>query len=253
VAIAEHVAGTVDAFCRMMTERAEEMGCENTVFTTPHGLPAQNHHTTAWDLALICRHALKNQEFRRIVSTKRAVLPWAGHENRVLNNKNSLLSSYDGALGIKTGYTRAAGRCLAFAAERNGMTVVGCVLNAPDWFRDAAAIMDAGFEKYEMVSLLSENETVGLVPVEGGIRESVRVYADKALSVPVEKGTLPEMKTSLPTVLTAPVKKGDPVGEAYAVDGGQVWMTVPLYAADDVEEESFRFWLGRIFTHWAAR
>lgn len=94
-------SGSVENFCRMMTARAEEIGCENTVFSTPHGLPAENHRTTARDLALIAREALKNDTFRQIVMTRRASIPWAGHEyDRVLNNKNKLLSEYPGAAAL---------------------------------------------------------------------------------------------------------------------------------------------------------
>lgn len=253
VAIAEHVAGTVDSFCQLMTLKAEQLGCENTVFSTPHGLPASNHHTTAWDMALITREALKNPVFRQIVSTQRASIPWAGHtENRVLNNKNSLLSSYHGAIGVKTGYTKAAGRCLVFAAEREGMTVVGCVLNDPNWFRDAAQIMDTGFEKYEMVTMLQKGESVGLVPVEMGAQESVSVYAGNILSAPVEKGTLPDMKIDLPGTLTAPVEKGQRVGTATLYDEGQALAAIPLYASESVTEQSFRFHLRRLITCWPA-
>ena len=254
VAIAEHVAGSVEEFCRLMTEKAEEIGCENTLFSTPHGLPAQNHHTTAFDLSLITRYALRNPHFRRIVSTQRASIPWAGHtENRILSNKNKLLSTYEGALGIKTGYTRAAGRCLVFAAERNGMTVVGCVLNDPNWFQDAAGIMDAGFEKYEMATLLQKNQTLGLLPVENGEKETVSVYAGDALSGPVEKGTMPTMEAQLPAALSAPVRKGQQIGEAVLMDQGREWARVPLYAGENVMETSFRFWLGRLFSAWTAR
>ncbi len=253
VAIAEHVAGSVDSFCRLMTLRAEQLGCENTVFSTPHGLPAQAHHTTAWDMALITREALQNPVFRRIVSTQRASIPWAGHtENRVLNNKNSLLSSYEGAIGVKTGYTKAAGRCLVFAAEREGMTVVGCVLNDPDWFRDAAQIMDTGFARFHMATLLEANESVGLIPVEGGTQESVAVHAGKKLSAPVEKGTLPHLDVSLPGALAAPVTKGQPVGTASLYDQGTLLATVPLYASESVDARSFRFHLVRLFACWPA-
>ena len=111
VAIAEHVGGSVSGFCDMMNARARQIGCENTHFVTPHGLPAQQHYTTAYDLALIAREAMKNADFRRIVSTQRATLPWQGHDyDRVLTNKNRLLSAYPGALGIKTGYTRSGQR-----------------------------------------------------------------------------------------------------------------------------------------------
>lgn len=251
VAIAEHVGGTVESFCRMMTETAARIGCENTLFSTPHGLPADHHHTTAYDLALITREAMKNPVFRQIVSTQRASIPWAGHnQNRILNNKNSLLATYEGALGVKTGYTRAAGRCLCFAARQNGMTVVGCVLNAPNWFQDAAEIMDAGFAAYEMRTLLDAGEVVRTLPVEGGEQEQVMICAGEKLAAPVRKGTYPQLLLDLPSSLNASVKKGQPLGTASLADGGQVLATVPLYAAQDVHKASFRFHLGRIFAQW---
>ena len=106
-AIAEHIGGTVEAFCRLMTVRAAELGCKNTVFLTPHGLPCEGHYTTAHDLALIAREAMTHPEFREIVGTTRATIPWEGRSyDRGLNNKNKLLTTYEGATGIKTGYTK---------------------------------------------------------------------------------------------------------------------------------------------------
>lgn len=254
VAIAEHVAGSVDGFCRLMTQRAAQIGCENTLFSTPHGLPAQNHHTTAYDLALICREALKSPAFRQIVSTQRASIPWAGHpQNRILNNKNSLLSTYPGAIGIKTGYTKAAGRCLCFAAERDGMTLVGCVLNDPNWFQDAAALMDTGFADYQMVRLFGENEVVETLPVANGERASVPILAGRALEAPMRRGTYPTLTFSLPAGLEAPVEKGTHVGTATLSDEGRVLLTVPLYAGENVNRRSFRFHITRIFTNWHSR
>ena len=169
VAIAEHIGGTAEDFCALMTARAAEIGCENTVFTTPHGLPAAGHHTTAWDLCLIAREALKHPVFRQIVSTRRASLPWAGHDyDRVLTNKNKLLADYPGAIGVKTGYTKAAGRCLVFAAERDGMRLIGAELNCPDWFDHAAALLDQAFSAYRMYTALRAGEIVYRLPVENG-------------------------------------------------------------------------------------
>ncbi len=99
VAIAEHIGGDVETFCRMMNQRAQELGCQDTVFVNPNGLPADGHHTTALDLALIAREAMSHELFREIVSTQRATIPWEGRSyDRVLNNKNRLLSDYEGAL-----------------------------------------------------------------------------------------------------------------------------------------------------------
>ncbi len=192
VAIAEHIGGTAEEFCRMMTDRARELGCTDTVFLTPHGLPCDGHHTTAHDLALIAREAMTHETFRAIVSTRRAKIPWQGRDyDRVLNNKNRLLATYEGATGIKTGYTRAAGRCLVFGAERNGMRIIGVVLNCSDWFDEAARLMDTAFAEYEAITLLRAGDCLRTLPVElsGGGEVSAVLAAD--LACVAEKNALP--------------------------------------------------------------
>ena len=130
VAIAEHIGGTVDGFVALMNARAREIGAVNTHFANPHGLPDENHYTTAYDLALISREAMNNESFRRLVSIQRASIPWEGRAyNRQLNNKNRLLSDYPGATGVKTGFTSKAGRCLVFGAQRDGLELIGAVLS----------------------------------------------------------------------------------------------------------------------------
>ena len=251
VAIAEHIGGSVENFCRMMTRRAESLNCENTVFQTPHGLPCENHHTTAWDLALITREALKNDTFRQIVSTQRAAIPWQGHDyDRILNNKNRLLSSYPGALGVKTGYTKAAGRCLVFAAEREGMRLIGVVLNAPNWFADAAEILDAGFKNWQMVTLLSAGEAVRVLPVTGGTRGSVAVRAQQDVSAPVRTDHWPDLKIDLPDALAAEIKEGQTVGTASLWEGDTCLVSVPLCAEEAVGDASFHASLSRIGQCW---
>ena len=251
VAVAEHIGGSVTEFCRMMTARAEEIGCENTVFTTPHGLPSQGHHTTAWDLAMITREAMKNPVFREIVSTQRASLPWAGHEyDRLLTNKNKLLSTYPGALGVKTGYTKAAGRCLVFAAERDGLALIGAVLNCPDWFNEAAALLDQGFEKWQMVTILSKGETVREIPVTGGAQSSVRVIAQSDVAAPVALDAWPDLVIDLPDSLPAGIAQGHQVGSARLIDQGEALITVPLIAAEDVPERSFRAGWAKALSLW---
>ncbi len=253
VAIAEHIGGSVKEFCQMMTERAEEIGCENTIFTTPHGLPADGHHTTAWDLALITREAMRQPAFLEIVSTQRATLPWAGHDyDRVLTNKNRLLSSYPGAIGVKTGYTKAAGRCLVFAAEREGMTLIGVVLNCPDWFDEAAALMDRGFDNWQRVTILSAGETARVIPVTGGVTDSVRAVAARDVAAPVAVDAWPDLIIDLPSSLEAGIRQGQAIGTASLMDGGEIIVSVPLVAAEAVPERTFRTGLSRLFFLWTA-
>ena len=251
VAIAEHVGGSVSGFCDMMNARARQIGCENTHFVTPHGLPAQQHYTTAYDLALIAREAMKNADFRRIVSTQHATIPWHGHDyDRVLTNKNRLLSAYPGALGIKTGYTRAAGRCLAFAAERDGMTLIGTVLACPDWFTQAAALLDQTFDRYEMYQAMAENETVAQLPVLDGVTDWVGVTLRQPLSGPVAKGTIPSVRLTLPESLQAGFGTQEAIGVAELIDGDATIATALLYPAQSVGERTFLTGLGQAVRDW---
>lgn len=225
VAIAEHIGGSVEAFCAMMTERAAELGCENTVFVNPNGLPAEGHHTTAYDLALIAREAMKHETFREIVSTRRASIPWEGRSyDRILNNKNRLLTDYEGATGIKTGYTRAGRRCLVFGARRDGLEVIGVVLNCANWFDEAARLMDLGFERYEGFTALSEGETVRVLPVTDGTQDTVYICAGADLTAPVPKGEIPSLEYDMPDSLPAGMQMGDTVGEARLLLDGARWL-----------------------------
>lgn len=239
-AIAEHIGGTVDDFCRMMTARAAELGCKNTVFLTPHGLPREGHYTTAHDLALIAREAMTHETFREIVTTQRAKIPWEGRDySRVLNNKNRLLSTYEGATGIKTGYTKKAGRCLVFGAEREGMRVIGVVLNCGDWFDEAARLMDIAFDRYEAMTLMDDGEAVRQIPVTTSESETVSAVLKGNLTGVIPKGTLPAVEIDLPETLDAPVALGEALGEVRMVAGGQVVASAALVAGESALRDDF--------------
>jgi len=254
VAIAEHIGGDVATFCSMMTERAAELGCTHTVFSTPHGLPGENHHTTAKELALIAREAMKHELFREIVSTRRASIPWEGRSyQRILNNKNRLLADYEGATGIKTGYTRAAGRCLVFGAQREGMEVIGVVLNCGDWFDEAARLMDRGFAACEMFTALEAGEMVRVLPVHDAKQETVCILAAETLAAPVQKGRIPVLEYDLPESVGAGLKAGESVGEARIVLNGEVLKTIPLMVGETLAERDYGFELERILRNWTAQ
>ena len=240
VAIAEHIGGTTENFCRMMTARASELGCTNTVFLTPHGLPQEGHHTTARDLALIAREAMKHEVFREIVGTQRATIPWEGRPyDRVLNNKNRLLATYEGATGIKTGYTKKAGRCLVFGAERSGMRIIGVVLNCADWFGEAARLMDLAFERYEAITALQAGEVVATLPVAMSDGGTVDVVVSSDLTGVIPRGSIPRVETELIESLEAPVRAGQPLGTARLISGNEIAAEVPLVAASAVARDDF--------------
>ena len=150
VAIAEHIGGSVENFAAMMNARAEELGADAR-FVTPNGLDAERHGASARAMALIAREALRRDDFRALVGTQRAVIPWRDNQyNRVLTNKNRLLRDYEGATGVKTGFTKKAGRCLVFSAERDGMELIGVVLGCGAWFDEAERLLDWGFENFSL-------------------------------------------------------------------------------------------------------
>lgn len=147
VAIAEYLGGSTEAFALMMNERAKKIGVQNTGFQNPNGLDAEGHFTTAYDLALISREAMKNKKFRKIVSTKNKTIPWESSEwDRSLTNHNKMLWRYEGCNGIKTGFTKKSGRCLVTSAKRGKTELICVTLNAPDDWNDHTKMLDYGFE-----------------------------------------------------------------------------------------------------------
>ena len=154
VALALHHSGSVAAFAREMTRRAAFWGATDSRFANPHGLPDKRHRTTARDLAFIAAHAMENESFRTIVSTRY-------YAPRGWENKNKMLARYEGASGIKTGFTTEAGRCLVTSAVRDGMTLVSVVLGCPDMYARSTELLDAAFARYRLIPLCSEQERVG--------------------------------------------------------------------------------------------
>lgn len=239
VAIAEHIGGTVDGFLDMMNERAKELGALNSNFRSPNGLPTKDHYTTAYDLALIAREAMTKPFFRELVSTSKASIPWANHDyNRSLVNKNKLLQTYEGATGIKTGFTNAAGRCLVFGAEREGMELVGVVLNCSDWFDESARLMDTAFANYEMITMLGDYDFVREIQVDGGFDDDVNVCVVGDLAAPIGINESPTVVVTLPERLSAPVVSGDKVGHVDLYAGDSLVARRDIVAAETVQERS---------------
>ncbi len=186
VALAVSVAGSIEKFADMMNDRAVRCGAVNSNFVNPHGLHDDNHYTTAYDLALITAEAYKNADFRRIVATKSVTINGA-EGKRYLSNKNKLLTTFDGANGVKTGYTTKSGRCLVGGAERDGMQLISVVLNRYDMWEATKKLLEDAFATYEMREL-----PVLPFPDEnaGNLRVDVKVGDDGELTpsfYPVKK------------------------------------------------------------------
>lgn len=152
VTLAVAVSGSVDEFATIMNKTAKECGAQNSNFVNPHGLQDENHYTTAYDLALICAKAYEYEDFCKIVDCRQRKIVIDG-ENHYIANKNKLLKMYDGANGVKTGYTKTSGRCLVGGAKRCGMQLISVVLNYNDMWNDTIRMLDFAFDNYEMVSV----------------------------------------------------------------------------------------------------
>lgn len=248
VAIAVHIGRGVEQFAAMMNQRAKQLGAVNTNFVTPNGLPNDEHYTTAYDLALIASAAMQNEAFREIVSTQyyRAE---TGAVPRTFKNKNKILWNYEGGNGVKTGYTKAAGRCLVFAAERDGMQLVGVVLACPNMFEDAAALLDYGMDNYEMSPLVSQGDRVANVFVERGMKNRLALLAPGDIMVPVEKdgGTRYRTRVVLADTICAPVQKGETCGYVEVLeDNGALRTRFELVAEEAVDEATVRFYFEKL-------
>ncbi len=251
VAIAEHIGGTVEGFVQMMNARAREIGALNTHFQNPHGLPDDDHYTTAYDLARIARTAMDNDDFRALVSLRRASIPWQDRSyNRQLTNKNKLLTSYEGATGVKTGFTSKAGRCLVFGARRGDMELVGVVLGCGNWFDEAARLMDGCFDTYTMTRMLGPGMTAGRMRVEGGTKESVDMTVTQEMSLPLRAGEAAQIVLDVPQSVGAPVYPGMHLGTAKLVAGGRVWAQAEVIAGESAQSRGLARNVRRVVARW---
>ncbi|MDN5277404.1 MAG: hypothetical protein PWR01_1369 [Clostridiales bacterium] len=253
VAIAEHIGGSVENFVKLMNRKAVQIGARNTNFVNPHGLHDDMHYTTAYDLALISAYAMQNPVFRTIVSTKYKKIPWEGRSyDRVLQNKNALLWSYEGANGIKTGYTKVSRRCLASAALRDGMQLVCVVLDCQPWFDDSATLLDYGFANFKPYAVVSKEQVLGHIPVRDGYEARVAAVCREEILLPVREGEEKEIsvEVKLPQYLKAPVKAGTKVGYVKVTLGDEVSIRKDLYTAADVKENTIRSNFKRIIDRW---
>lgn len=187
VALAVTTAGSVEKFAALMNETARKCGANDTNFVTPHGLHDDNHYTTARDLAKISAYAMKNATFREIVSSKRHTMTWAGHDcDRVILNKNKILTTFDGGDGIKTGYTKKAGRCLVASATRDGMTIISVVLDCGPMFEECRNLMEKAFEEYSLVDITALAPDVK-AEVRDGAKKTVTLRPTATSTYPLTK------------------------------------------------------------------
>lgn len=240
IAIAMHVAGTTEAFVELMNQKAVELGLLNTHFVTPNGLHDDDHYTTAYDLCVIARAAMENETFSQIVGTTYYTTQ-SGNTIRYFKNKNKLLWQFEGATGLKTGYTSMAGKCLAFSAKRNDMELIGVVLKSGDIFGESTALLDYAFDNYHMVPLISKDEPISFVRLEKCDKKLLALGVLTDIMIPVEVSEEARIKTRVlaPKVIGQTVNKGDPMGTLELYDGSRLIYSIPLVAMDDARLLTF--------------
>ena len=247
VALAEKVAGVTELFVEQMNNRARGLGMDDTHFVNPTGLTAEGHVTSAHDIALMSRELLtKHPDIRSFTTIWTDSIRNGTFD---LANTNKLIRRYDGATGLKTGYTASAGYCISATAEREGMELIAVVMKgetADKRNADAKALLNYGFSAYALVSAAPE-EPLPALPVTMGETDSVPLtLPPDALTAVVEKGQAAalERRIDLPESLPAPVRQGQQVGTLTLCSGDTELMTVPILAAEDAAGRSW----GRMFT-----
>ena len=237
-AAALYLDGSLESFAARMNQRAAALGMEDTHFVTPSGLDGEDaqglgHLSTAYDMALLARAALEDQAFRQLCSSPSLAVEFAEPVKRVTyTNHNKLLAQYQGCVGVKTGFTKEAGRCLVSAAERDGALLIAVTLNAPNDWQDHTALLDYGFSQMEPYQLAGGDVRL-TVPVVGSPVEvmSLRGSNGGEVTLPLGQGAQVERVVRVPKFLYAPVEAGEQVGEICWYLEGQLLGSAPLTAA----------------------
>ena len=237
-AAALYLDGSLESFAARMNQRAAALGMEDTHFVTPSGLDGEDaqglgHLSTAYDMALLARAALENQAFRQLCSSPSLAVEFAEHVKRVTyTNHNKLLAQYQGCVGVKTGFTKEAGRCLVSAAERDGALLIAVTLNAPNDWEDHTALLDYGFSQVEPYQLAGGDVRL-TVPVVGSPVEVVSLRGSNGgeVTLPLGQGAQVKRVVRVPKFLYAPVEAGEQVGEICWYLEGQLLGSAPLTAA----------------------
>ena len=240
VALAIYCGGTVEGFAQLMNDKAHRLGLTGTHFENPHGLDSPGHYSTARDLAVLVAYAMENPIFAKTVSTKQVRVG-----ERYLTNHNKLLWRVEGADGVKTGYTRAAGRILVSGACRDGRRLICVTINDGNDWADHAALLEEGFSRYSLQKILSEGDCVGSVEIAGGKQKRVRLLASRDVFYPLAADEMPCVLLSGPGFAYAPVVAGKQAGVAYICIGDACVAKVPVVYEETVEMEETKkepFW-----------
>lgn len=242
-ATAVKISGSLEDFASLMNKRAAEIGMMDTNFVTPSGLHDEKHYSTAQDMAMLTRVAMKNEDFRSICSLQSASVEFGNLPyRRMLYNTNKLLAKYKYAIGVKTGFTDEAGRCLVSCAEKDGIELICITLNDPDDWNNHIKLYEYGFSRMSNVNLTPKIELS--VPIAGGKAESCRLFADD-ITVGCINGNAPDYNCVLrtPPFVYAPIKEGDELGVLEYYSNGVIIGSSTVYSTENIakaEPRKFR-------------
>ena len=223
-ALAVHCGGSMEEFVDMMNRKASDLGMNDTLFANPHGLDHKDHYSTAYDLALLTQYAMKNSVFAQIVASKTAVF-----SERSFTNHNKLLWQYEGAVGVKTGYTRSAGRILVSAANRNGRSLIAVTISAPNDWQDHKRLLNYGFSDISEKTLLQAGDTLANVPVLCGDSSLAQVVLREDLVFPVRDSEAIGFRCDLPVFVFAPITRDGLAGRLILQIDGEDVAAFPLF------------------------
>ena len=230
VALALYCCGSIEEFANLMNDKARSLGMTQTHFENPNGLDSKNHYSTAGDLAILASYAMENPIFSKTVSTKTVTIG-----NRMLRNHNKLLWLYPGADGVKTGYTKAAGRILVSSATQNRRRLVAVTISDPNDWADHAAMLDRGFSQFQLQRIVTVGDCVGYREVAGGTSEKVAVLAAENFTYSVSKEEQPQLLLPGSGFIYAPVAEGADAGFAYVLLSGKAVGKIPVVYGETSE------------------
>ena len=252
VAMAEYVAGSVESFVDMMNAKAKELNMKDTNFVNTNGLPVDNHYTSAHDIAIMSRELLKHDVITKYLTTWMDQIVVGKKQVSVgLANTNKLIKHYQGATGVKTGFTQQAKYCLSASARRGDTHLVAVTLGAetsPERFKDATSLLNFGFANYESVKLCSENDNMATITMDKADEQKLNLVAKDDLSVLIKKGGNKDFtrKIKLNENPAVPIKKGTALGYVEVYQGKTLVGKVDLVNTKDIQKASYLQMLQRV-------
>ncbi|WP_227935097.1 D-alanyl-D-alanine carboxypeptidase family protein [Alkalihalobacillus deserti] len=258
VAMAEHIAGTEEEFIAMMNAKTEELGLKNTNFVNTNGLPAENHYTTAYDLAVISKELLKYEDITKFTGIYEDYLREDTDDKFWLVNTNKLVKFYPGVDGLKTGFTREAMYCLTATAEKNGMRIITVIMGAPtpkERNAQITSMLDYAFSQYQTHKLYDRDHILADVEVNKGDKDTIPVVTSESVSILTKKGVKVDdvvERLEIDANLNAPIKQGEVIGKLFIEREGEILSETELIAGNDVYEASWWKLFKRVIAKFGA-